>query len=97
MLFLTYLIGTVLCGAAFECFLGIVGLPGIQHLTGSAREVKTTPTTGCVSAESRFYRKPVEVGPSKQRQFAVSALARPIGVNTSGEIDAVLDARLVDC
>jgi hypothetical protein len=97
MLFLIYLIGIVLCGAAFECFLGIVGWPGIRHLTGTVWGEKTTLITACVSAESKFYTKPVEVVLSEQRQFVVPALARRIGVNTSGEIDAVLDAVIVDC
>jgi hypothetical protein len=61
MLFLIYLIGTVLDSAAFECFLGIVGLPGIRHLTASVWGAKTTLITACVSAESRFYTKPAEV------------------------------------
>jgi hypothetical protein len=72
MLFLIYLIGTVLCGAAFGYSLGIVGLRGIPHLTGIVREVKIAPITGCVSAESKFYTKPVEVVPLEQRQFVVS-------------------------
>jgi hypothetical protein len=97
MLFLIYLIGTVLCCAAIECFLGIVGLPGIRHLTEIAWEAKTTPITGCVSAESKFYTKPAEVAPSTQWQFVVSALARRIGMSTSGEIDVVLDAVIIDC
>ena len=74
MLFLTDLNGKGACGTAFECYLGIVGLLGIQHLMVAEWGGTIIQTMEYVSVVLRLYRRLAEVGSLKQPQFAAPTL-----------------------